>query len=44
MVFKEEILKVSNEYALASYVKKDILFTKDSSDNDSDNEMTSLQI
>jgi hypothetical protein len=40
MIFKEEILKVSNEYALTlftPYVKKDTLFTENSSDDDSDN-------
>jgi hypothetical protein len=41
VVFKEEILKVSNEYVFTpftSYVKKDTLFTEDSSDDDSNNE------
>jgi hypothetical protein len=41
VVLKEEILKVSNEHAPAlftPYVKKDTLFTEDSSDDDSDNE------
>jgi hypothetical protein len=41
MVFKKEILKVSNEHAptpSTPYVKKDTLFTKNSSDDDSDNE------
>jgi hypothetical protein len=36
MVFKKEILKVSNEYMFA-YMKKDTLFTEDSSDDDSNN-------
>jgi hypothetical protein len=41
MVFKKEILKVSNEHASTlstPYVKKDTLFTKDSSDDNSNNE------
>jgi hypothetical protein len=41
VVFKKEILKVSNKYASApstSYVKKDTLFIENSSDDDSDNE------
>jgi hypothetical protein len=41
VVFKEEILKVSNEHApilSTPYVKKDTLFIEDSSDNNSDNE------
>jgi hypothetical protein len=41
VVFKEEILKVSNKHVSTlstPYVKKDILFTEDSSDDDSDNE------
>jgi hypothetical protein len=41
VVFKEEIFKVSNEHAstpFTPYMKKDILFTENSSDNDSDNE------
>jgi hypothetical protein len=41
VVFKEEILKVSNEHTpipFTPYVKKDTLFTEDSSDDNSDNE------
>jgi hypothetical protein len=41
VVFKEEILKVSNKHApvpFTLYVKKDTLFTEDSSDDDFNNE------
>jgi hypothetical protein len=41
VVFKEEILKISNKHVSTfstPYIKKDTLFIEDSSDDDSDNE------